>query len=101
MQWVFLLLFLVLFSGVLQAQHTSPSFKADISGLLYLTTFQQDSLVPTKRRGKIGTITEVMANAYVDLPLRNPRIVLRTGLGFSRKEMVLNKYSLGDVLFSI
>jgi hypothetical protein len=101
MQRVFLLLFLVLFSGVVQAQHTSPAIKADISGLLYITTFQQDSLVPTKRRGKIGAITELMANAYVDLPLRNPRIVLRTGLGYSRKEMVLNKYSLGDVLFSI
>lgn len=101
MQRVFLLLFLVLFSGLVQAQHTAPAVKADMSGLLYLTTFQQDSLVPTKRRGKMGAITEVMANAYIDLPLRNPRIVLRTGLGFSRKEMVLNKYSLGDVLFSI
>lgn len=99
MQRVFLLLYVFLFSGLVQAQHTTPAIKADISGLLYFTKFQQDSLVPTNRRSKTGFITEVLTNTYVDLPFKNPRLVLRTGVGFSRKEMVLNKYSLGDVLF--
>jgi hypothetical protein len=94
-----LLAFFLLCSGV-RAQHVARPIKADVSGILYFTRFQQDSLVPTKRRGKIGVVTEVVSNVFTDLPLKNPRWMLRAGIGYSRKEMVMNKYSLGDALFS-
>ena len=97
------LLFLFSFllaANILWGQRKAGAIKADINGILYFTKFQQQPLVPVKRQNKYGTLTEVMANGYYEFTAGNARLAYRVGLGYSRKELGMNKYSVGDILFS-
>lgn len=100
MKPVFTLCCFFLLLQSIKAQSGAKTIRADISGIFYITQFQQDSLVPPKRRGRRGVVTELMANSYYEFTLKNLRWKYKAGIGYSQKEMVLNKYSLGDILFA-
>ena len=100
MKPVFVLIFFFLSPDLIHAQGATKTLKADVSGIVYVARFQKDTLVPTKRRGRTGVITEVMANGYYDFALKNPRLLYRVGLGYSQKDMIMNKWSFGDIFFA-
>ena len=71
---------------------------ADLTGLLSSMRYTNDSLVAPTRQGGTTIANELSVNACYQLALKNPRISLRAGLGYTERNMRMNKTGL-DVFF--
>jgi len=83
------------------AQTGSHTVEADFTGGVTVFHFTKNELVAPKRRDKTGWGDEVIANGYILFATTTPRLMIRTGVGYTERYINMNKFGLGDLFVAI
>lgn len=74
------------------------SIAVEGGGMLAFYTYTYDSLVPPKKQGKAGLLSDACVNVYYSLPAFHSSLKLKIGFGYVDRTFNINKYSLGDFI---